>query len=147
MKTFIANKIHGNKLESKYDFFKDNAFENIDCKTAAIVSRYKCVNESHWQSSKRNVAVEYFLAIRRFNMMTSSNGNIFSVTGRLCGNSPDTGEFPHKGQWRGALMLSLICAWKTVSVNNSDTGDLMSYCAHYDVTVMFPAYAMPVSVW
>ena len=26
------------------------------------------------------------------------------------GNSPVTGEFPHKGQWRGALMSSLICA-------------------------------------
>ena len=27
-------------------------------------------------------------------MMTSSNGNIFPVTGHLCGNSPVTGEFP-----------------------------------------------------
>ena len=26
--------------------------------------------------------------------MTSSNGNMFRVTGRLCGNSPVTGEFP-----------------------------------------------------
>ena len=29
-----------------------------------------------------------------FLMMTSSNGNIFRVTGPLCGNSPVTGEFP-----------------------------------------------------
>ena len=28
------------------------------------------------------------------NMMTSSNGNIFRVTGLLCGDSPVTGEFP-----------------------------------------------------
>ena len=28
-----------------------------------------------------------------YRMMTSSNGNIFRVTGRLCGNSPVTGEF------------------------------------------------------
>ena len=27
-------------------------------------------------------------------MMTSSNGNIFRVTGPLCGNSPVSGEFP-----------------------------------------------------
>ena len=27
-------------------------------------------------------------------MMTSSNGNIFLVTGHLCGDSPVTGEFP-----------------------------------------------------
>ena len=29
-----------------------------------------------------------------FNMMTSSNGNIFRVTGPLCGKSPVTGEIP-----------------------------------------------------
>ena len=34
----------------------------------------------------------------------------FSAFLALCaGNSPVTGEFPHKGQWRGALMFSLIC--------------------------------------
>ena len=41
-------------------------------------------------------------------MMTSSNGNIFPVTGHLCGEF--TGEFPTQGQGRGALMFSLICA-------------------------------------
>ena len=35
----------------------------------------------------------------------------FSALLALCaGNSPVTGEFPHKGQWRGALMFSLIWA-------------------------------------
>ena len=43
----------------------------------------------------------------------------------LCaGNSPVTGEFPHKGQWRVALKLSLICAWINDWVNNRETGDL-----------------------
>ena len=27
------------------------------------------------------------------------------------GNSPVNDEVPHKGQWRGALMFSLTCAW------------------------------------
>ena len=27
-------------------------------------------------------------------MMTSSNGNIFRITGHLCGNSPVPGDFP-----------------------------------------------------
>ena len=31
---------------------------------------------------------------------------------------------PHKGQWRGALMLSLICVWINGWVNNSEAGDL-----------------------
>ena len=43
---------------------------------------------------------------------------------------------PHKGQWHGALMFSLICVWINASVNNQDTGDLRCHCAHYDVIVM-----------
>ena len=31
---------------------------------------------------------------------------------------------PHKGQWRGALMFSLICAWMNGWVNNRVIGDL-----------------------
>ena len=43
---------------------------------------------------------------------------------------------PHKGQWRGALMCSLICVWINGWVNNGKAGDLRGYRAHYDVTVM-----------
>ena len=45
---------------------------------------------------------------------------------------------PHKGQWRGALMFSLICAWINHWVNNREAGDLRRHRAHYDVIVMFP---------
>ena len=43
---------------------------------------------------------------------------------------------PHKGQWRGALMFSLICAWINSWVNNPETGDLRCHRANYDVIVM-----------
>ena len=43
---------------------------------------------------------------------------------------------PHKGQWRGALMFSLICAWTNGRVSNRVAGDLRHYRAHYGVTVM-----------
>ena len=43
---------------------------------------------------------------------------------------------PHKGQWSGALMFSLICAWVNGWVNNREAGDLRHYRAHYDVIVM-----------
>ena len=43
---------------------------------------------------------------------------------------------PHKGQWRGALMFSLICAWINPWVNNRVAGDLGWHRAHYDVIVM-----------
>ena len=43
---------------------------------------------------------------------------------------------PHKGQWRGALMFSLIYAWIRGWVNNREAGDLRRHQAHYDVIVM-----------
>ena len=43
---------------------------------------------------------------------------------------------PHKGQWRGALMFSLICAWINGWVSNREAGDLRRHRTHYDVTVM-----------
>ena len=61
----------------------------------------------------------------------------FSALLAICeGNSPVSGEFPHKGQWRGALVFSLICARINDWVNNGDTGDLRRFHTHYDVTVM-----------
>ena len=43
---------------------------------------------------------------------------------------------PHKGQWRGALMFSLICVWINGWANNREAGDLRRCQAHYDVTIM-----------
>ena len=45
-------------------------------------------------------------------------------------------NFPHKGQWRGALMFSLIYAWINDWVNNREAGDLRRQHGHYDVIVM-----------
>ena len=41
-----------------------------------------------------------------------------------------------KGQWRGALMFSSICAWINNWWSNGDAGDLRHNRAHYDATVM-----------
>ena len=53
-------------------------------------------------------------------MMTSSNGNIFRVTGPL----------------RGPLIFSLICAWINGWVYNRGAGDLRCYLSYYDVIEM-----------
>ena len=45
---------------------------------------------------------------------------------------------PHKGQWRGALMFSLISVWINGWINNREAGDLRRYRVHSDVTVMKP---------
>ena len=48
---------------------------------------------------------------------------------------------PHKGQWRGTLMFSLICAWINRWVNNWKVGDLRRHRAHYDVTVILHTFS------
>ena len=47
---------------------------------------------------------------------------------------------PHKGQWRSALMFSLIGSWINISVNNGEAGDLRQHCVHYDFTVMLSKF-------
>ena len=47
----------------------------------------------------------------------------FSALVALCARSPM--DSPHKGQWRGSLMFSLICAWTNGCANNRDAGDSM----------------------
>ena len=61
----------------------------------------------------------------------------FSALLALCaGNSPVPVNSPHKGQWRGVLMFSLIYAWINDWVNNREAGDLRRQRGHYDVIVM-----------
>ena len=43
---------------------------------------------------------------------------------------------PHKGQWRGALVFSLICTRINGWGNNGEAGHLIRYRAPYGVTVM-----------
>ena len=61
----------------------------------------------------------------------------FSALLALCaGNSPVPVNSSHKGQWRGTLMFSLICARINDWVNNREAGDLRRHRGHYDVNVM-----------
>ena len=53
---------------------------------------------------------------------------------------------PHKGQWRGALMFSLICARINGGANNREAGDLRRHRAPYDVIVM-NILCLSKSVW
>ena len=49
----------------------------------------------------------------------------------------------HKGQWCGAFMFSLICAWISGWANNREAGDLRRHRGHYVVIVMkryWPSY-------
>ena len=86
-----------------------------------------CVYQAHAIPSLVHDLVDMFNflwpcnAIRRQCTMLSSDGNIFRITGHLCRSLVNS---PHKGQWRGALMFSLICARINGWINNLDVGDL-----------------------
>ena len=69
--------------------------------------------------------------------MTSSNGNIFPVTGPLCGEfTPVTGEFPsQRPVTRSSDVYFDMCLNKRW-VNNRGVGDLRHHRTHYVVIVM-----------
>ena len=56
-------------------------------------------------------------------------------------------NFPHKGQWRGALMFTLICDRMNGWVNNHEAGDSRRYLAHCDVIVMLCVHNTWDVVW
>ena len=70
-------------------------------------------------------------------MMTSSNGNIFPVTGPLCVEFTGYRWIPLTKASDAELWCFLSSApEQNAWVNNRDAGDLRRRCAHYDVTVM-----------
>ena len=74
-------------------------------------------------------------------MMTSSNGKHFPRYWPFVrGIHRSPMNSPHKGQWRGALMFSLISARINGWVNNGEAGDLRRHRAHYGIIVMSPTY-------
>ena len=73
-------------------------------------------------------------------MMTSSNKNIFRVTGPLCGEF--TGEFPsQRPVTRSFDAFSDLHGW----INNREADDLRRYRGHYDVIVMHTEVPIYVS--
>ena len=72
------------------------------------------------------------------NMMTSSNGSIFRVTGPVCEEFTGHRWIPrYKSQWRGALVFSLICAWINGWLNNREAGDLRRHHTHNDDSLKY----------
>ena len=88
----------------------------------------KCCNRQCWQIIVHGNRILWW----RHKMKT------FSAKLAIC-----TGNSPHKGQWRGALMFSLICDRINCWVNNGEAVDLRRHPAHYDVIVMKVLYAGP----
>ena len=74
---------------------------------------------------------------KEFYMMTSSNENIFRVTGPLCGEFASHRWIPLAKASNAELWcFFLICAWINGCVNSREPGDLRRHRAHYDGIVM-----------
>ena len=104
-----------------------NAFKNVICEMVAILSRLHCNNwpstvkppdqrPVHDDVNKWKHFPRYWPFVRGIHWWPVNS--------------------PHKGQWRGSLMFSLICAWTKGWVNTRDVDDLRRHRAHYDFTVM-----------
>ena len=125
------------------------SFEIVICKVVVILFRPRSGHTVLVFRDKGDQHVCWWNYDDVMIMMTSSNGNIFRVTGpfvRGIHRSPVIS--PHKGQWRRALMFSLIYASINGWVNNREAGDLRSQRAHYDVTVMiWKSFTVAVPLW
>ena len=69
-------------------------------------------------------------------MVTSSNGNIFRVTGPLCGEFTGPGEFPAQRPVTRSFDVFFDLCLNKDWVNNRKAGDLRRHGAHCDVIVM-----------
>ena len=67
-------------------------------------------------------------------MMTSLDGNIFL---RYWSFMRWPVNSPHKGQWRGDLIFSLVCDWMDGWVNDREADELRRHRIHYEVIVMW----------
>ena len=73
------------------------------------------------------------LAKRPANQSHVKNGVFLRYWPFVRGIHRSRANSPHKGQWHGTLMFSLICAWINGWVNNREAGDLTRYYAQYDI--------------
>ena len=105
-------------------------------------NRYQCITlRPWWHSHTTPEGVTMPQVVQSFPksiiMMTPSNGNIFPRYWPFVrGIHRSSVNFPYKGQWRGALMFSLISAWTNGRVKNRDAGDLRHHGVNHNVTMM-----------
>ena len=110
------------------------------------VSQYVYVTKLYFQirKFKRTLLPRHHACMIRkdisfyYHMMTSSNGNIFRVTGPLCGGFTGHRWIPLTKASDEELWYFLwsVYAWINGCANNREAGELRRYRPHNDVTVM-----------
>ena len=115
------NELQRNLNVNTWSFCQKSVFENVVCKLSLILLRPQLVTwlsklTVHDDVIKWKHFPRYWPFVRGIH--------------RLPVNSP------HKGQWRGALLFSLVCACINGAVNTRKAGDVRRHRIHYDVSVM-----------
>ena len=148
----LRNKSQWNVNRNSFIFIQENAFEKKVCESGVhVILALMCFWLTHCPlrtlpnvdlvivlSSGRKPLLE-FKSWWRHQMET-----FYALLAICAGNSPAPVNSPHKGQWRGALMFSLICSRINDWVNNREAGDLRRHLAHYDVTVMLTPFYVAI---
>ena len=123
-----------------------NFSDEIRCIMLAIFFKTQCVkcvtSQCQYIVSGSQVLDFYFkmpkyrVRCRRpFDMMTSSNGNSFRVTGPLCGEFTGP-RWIALAKASDAELWCWYAPWINCWVNNREAGDLRCHRAHYDVTTI-----------
>ena len=98
------------------------------------ILQWRCNLRSH---RHRNKTRKLYSTLRAIIMMTSSNGNIFRVTGLLCGEFTGYRWIPLTNVSDAELSCYFDQRLNKSSVNNRKAGDLRNHRTNYDVTVMY----------
>ena len=134
------------RLQSRFDHYREwviflkDCFMMISLSGPASVIRWllqmvRCEFGAR-QSATITFAWLLYRVMQRTSIMTSSFGNISSVTGPLWGGSTGHRWIPLT-KANDAELFSLICGWTNGWAKNRDAGALRRHRTHYDVTVMF----------
>ena len=108
--------------------------------TMPTVSAGDCRQDNWWCSQRRQVGIMTWRP-SRLRVYCVTSGRISQLHDDVIkwkhfprywpfvrGNHHSPVDSPHKGQWRGALMFYLICAWGNRWAINRDAGDLRHHC-------------------
>ena len=113
------------------------SFQSKDISLTLVCNRFHIAGINCERSAiKKLLNVPFILT-----MMTSSNENLFRVTGLFAGNSPVTGDGHRWNLLTKASEAGLWCflwskPWINGWVNNREPGDLRRHCPHYEVNLI-----------
>ena len=123
------------------DYFYNPGFVVVnkkDCRFKLCGKLFLLLSAHHWKSLFTSQSMGALTSCPWWRHQMETFSALLAICAR---NSPVNP--PHKGQWRGTLMFSLVCVW----INNGEAGDLRCHRSHYDVIVMIESHCLLPNEW